>query len=54
MDGLTCDKVHILCELTTNSPQLKVTFKAHRELTSLSCFATNKVMDDKKVVIENL
>ena len=28
---------------------MKVTFKATRELTSLSCFATNKVMDDQKV-----
>ena len=26
----------------------RVTFKAHRELTSLSCFASNKAMDDRK------
>ena len=33
---------------------MKVTFKATRELTSLSCFATNKVMDDQQVKTSHL
>ena len=33
---------------------MKVTFKATRELASLSCLATNKVMDDQQVKTSHL